>query len=236
MRRITLSVLIVVALLALASAADAAKGHKKTLPTCPSAHARTMLADAQAEVYLLPEHFGGRGGVEPTEIFGCAFDTRRSYVLGEPTPKAGTPSGISGITLETLSGTIVAYEAGSGGPTGADWVVVVRDLSTGKVLHSVPTGTPAHPKPPRVEGGLTIRDVGIGPAKSIVVKSDGAVAWIAQDAVEGSTYTSYQVHALDKTGSRVLASGPNIEPHSLALAGSTLYWTEGGKPMSAALN
>jgi hypothetical protein len=42
--------------------------------------------------------------------------------------------------------------------------------------------------------------------------------------------------ALDATGEQVLAVGSNIAPESLALAGGTLYWTQSGKPMSAALN
>jgi hypothetical protein len=68
-----------------------------------------------------------------------------------------------------------------------------------------------------------------------VVKSDGAVAWIV--AIYGREHPAeYEVHALDRTGSRVLAFGPGISPRSLALAGSTLYWTQGGNPMSAPLN
>jgi uncharacterized Ntn-hydrolase superfamily protein len=66
-----------------------------------------------------------------------------------------------------------------------------------------------------------------------VVKSDGAVAWILTTVQEHATY---QVHALDKTGNHVLATGSDISPHSLAVAGNTLYWTQDGKPTSAALH
>jgi len=45
----------------------------------------------------------------------------------------------------------------------------------------------------------------------------------------------YEVRAVDKTGSRLLASGGDIDPTSLALAGSTLYWTQGSLPFSAQL-
>jgi hypothetical protein len=235
MQRIVLSVLLVLALLATAAPLSAAASHKKTPPKCPPAHARVMIVDPQAEVYLLPEHFGGPGGVEPTEIFGCAFNgTHRSYLLGEPPESSSSGSG--GIYLETLAGPMAAYFAGSGGPGGASWLVEVRNLATGKLVHRVPSGTPAHPEPPRTEHGLTRADIGIGPVESLVVKSDGAVAWIAQDAVEESLSYSYQVHVLDKNGSRVLAASTEIEPKSLALAGSVLYWTEAGRPMSARLN
>jgi hypothetical protein len=45
-----------------------------------------------------------------------------------------------------------------------------------------------------------------------------------------------EVHAVDTTGSRLLASGTDIGSKSLALAGSTLYWTQGDTPMSTTLN
>jgi len=37
-------------------------------------------------------------------------------------------------------------------------------------------------------------------------------------------------------GTRLLASGFDVSPSSLALAGSTIYWTQGGKPESSTLN
>lgn len=64
-----------------------------------------------------------------------------------------------------------------------------------------------------------------------MLKADGSVAWIAGIATEG-----FQVDALDQTGRRVLATIGKPESKSLALAGSTLYWTQEGKPASAVLN
>jgi hypothetical protein len=78
--------------------------------------------------------------------------------------------------------------------------------------------------------------IGLGPVTSLVLKSDGAVAWIARNKPIGEPATSYEVHAVDKTGARLLAAGDEIAPGSLVLAGGTLYWTQGGRPMSATLN
>jgi hypothetical protein len=190
-----------------------------------------VLADSQAEVYLAPEE---AALPEFLGFYGCSYKDRRSYFLGSPPEYSEFGNGIR---LETLAGPIVAFAGGYAGQTyGTTWLIVVRDLRDGKVLHSVPTGTPIHPQPPRTEDGITGQDVGIGPAMAIVVKSDGAVAWIAQDAVEGGLPYKYQVHVLDGSGSRVLAEGPEVAPASLALVGSTLYWTQGGKPFSATLN
>jgi hypothetical protein len=119
---------------------------------------------------------------------------------------------------------MLAYEqssTSSGRGDRSSWLVFVRDLRSGKVLHEVPTGTPNAPRPGLVGAGFT---------SVIVVKSDGAVAWITEGA-----FTD-EVHAVDRTGSRLLVSGPDIERSSLALAGSTLYWTQDGKPMSSVLS
>jgi hypothetical protein len=225
-RRIAPFILLVLFLFAPTAPAVAARDHKKASPQCPRAHSQVVVANTQATVYLAPKR---PQNPEFLGVYGCSYKNKRSYYFGEVDV---TPYGDEGLELNALAGSDFAYaENGTG-----YWMVTVRDLATGKIVHSVPTGTPAHPEPPRTENGLTRHNVGIGPTTAIVVKSDGAVAWIAQDAVEGLLPYSYQVHVLDKTGSRVLAVGPEIEPHSLALVGSTLYWLQGGKPMSATLN
>ena len=71
--------------------------------------------------------------------------------------------------------------------------------------------------------------VGHGETTAIVVKPDGAVAWINNTSQESA---HYEVHALDRNGSRVLAVNSGIDHSSLAVAGSTLYWTENGTPLS----
>lgn len=212
--------------------ASGARSHKAAAD-CPAGRSHLIVADAQAQVYeapaiaSLPEYL---------DFIGCAYGQRKSYDLGIP-PTYGSPSGSGGTGQYTLAGPIVAFEEFSNGgdeiqgPTQLQNKVVVRNLHTGRVLHIVPTGTPG--APPANPG-----DIGIGGTTAIVVKSDGAVAWIVQvieNAVPKDRIT-YQVHAVDKTGSRVLASGPEIEPSSLALAGSTLYWMQAGKAMSASLD
>jgi hypothetical protein len=193
------------------------------------------MADTRAIVFLRPERqffyrtrFGLEEYLEPPTIYGCAYSTRRSFRLGEPLPKVGTPEGIGpGIELETLAGTMVAYEEGEGRPSGATWIIVVRDLRNGRVIHKVPTGVRSHPiQPPR-------QYVGLGPATGLAVKSNGSVAWLVETTAEEG---SFQLHALDRSGGRLLASGSDIARSSLALAGNTLYWTQGGRPFSAPLN
>jgi hypothetical protein len=219
----TTILMVLMGLLLLATSASAMRARQKTPSECPRAHARTLAANSQAEMY---EAYPMPGSREDLTVYGCSFQARHSYAIGEtPEPHTGGPGGESGVVNETLAGTIVAYSKdvyfGTGG--GEDRVFV-RDMRDGRVLHDVPTGTPAQPE---------LLSVGIGPVAAIVAKDDGSVAWIVETGAQNGTY---QVHVADKTGSRVLASSPTIDSRSLALAGSTLYWTQGGKPSSATLN
>jgi hypothetical protein len=220
MKRIALAVVAVVAVLFTAVPVGGAAVRHKPAPKCPPAHWPVVVADAQAQLYVQPASL-----VEPftpEEVYGCAYSTKRSYDLGPaPGQCGGGGGGCASVRHEVLAGPMVAYEqfAASNAHETADWKVLVRNLRTGAIVHREPTGT-----------AVTPNDIGAGPTVEIVVKSDGAVAWTNTEEL------SYQVHAVDETGSRLLASGSDIDPHSLALAGSTLYWTQGGQPYSAPLN
>lgn len=222
-------------------ASAAAARRPAVVARCAPAHAHVLLANAQAEVYTAVE-FVGRYPERTTIVRGCAKGHKRTYALGQVEACEGGAGGEGclGIKLERLAGPVVAFAenrvayapvgelSGPAGVASARWLVVVRDLRTGRVLQTVPTGTLQIPQ----------REVtGVGYAVAIVVKSDGAVAWIAENREQSAgTKIDYEVHAVDNTGSRLLASGTGIDPHSLALAGSTLYWKQGGKPMSAPLD
>jgi len=204
----------------LAVSQNAAGISRSPAPKCPAPGSHVLLADAQVALYSVVEPVGIYHEKE-VRIHGCAYG-HRPYLLGGIELCYGSPCG--GPARETLAGPLVAYEDGGGGEVAHIYVVIVRNLRTGRIIRRVPTGTPVTAKPGWV---------GIGPTTAIVVKPDGAVAWI----VETGYPTEYQVHAVDKSGSsRTLAAGADIDPFSLALAGSTLYWTENGQPMSAPLN
>jgi hypothetical protein len=163
-----------------------------------------------------------------TAIRGCARGRARSYKLGTPPEGHGGGGGSagSGIRNLALGGSDVAFEEsitsseGGEGESHNQWLVVVRDLRNGRVVHRVPTG-PARASDPN--------DIGVGETTAIVVKGDGAVAWIAQAP------GLYEVHALDRMGSRLLASGTDIKPYVLGLHGSELYWYQGAERTSAPL-
>jgi hypothetical protein len=209
-----------VLLACLLSAQYAAGASRATRSSCAPAGSHVLAADAQVMLYSKVEVVG-LYHEKGTRIHGCAYG-HRSYLVGTiPNCQGAGPCG--GPERETLAGPLVAYQEGGGGESVRVYLVVVRNLRTGRVVRELPTGTPATPSK---------SVVGVGPTTGIILKSDGAVAWIVQTGFP----TTYQVHAVDKSGSRVLASGSDIDPLSLALAGSTIYWTASSAAMSAPLN
>ena len=193
--------------------------------TCAALRGRVVAADAQAKVFLTRERQNGI-----PEYLGCIYGRSRTVYLGAP--GGGSASGASGTSLITLAGSFVAYEefsstTGGPGDTHFSWMIDVRDLRTGRIVREAPTATRQPPHSGLVGGGF---------ARSPVLGGDGAVAWIVE-TVRGTeaTIAQYEVHALDRGGPRVLASGPDIDPHSLALAGKTLYWKQGALPRLASL-
>jgi hypothetical protein len=244
MRRLTIAAISVLALLVAAAWAGAARPRHRALFKCVPGHSHLIAIDTRAQVYFAPEP--GEAGAEA--VYGCAYGYGHSYFIGKGADCGS--SGCVGVEHEVLAGPIVAYEdfsIGGVGSMSASYLVVVRDLRSGRVLRRLPTGVPLMPKPGYV---------GVGNVVALVVKSDGSVAWIADDyerssgTATASEFSYFDVWATDKSGSRLLASGSDIDPSSLALsvggtnigyysrtlAGNTLSWTQGGKPFSATLN
>lgn len=184
--------------------------HVSRSPTgCPPKRPiRLLVGTPQAEIYetVETERVPGR------EIFGCAFGSKHSFLLG-PTPPEGDRHA-------TLAGSVAGYQVGGQG----EWIVVSKNLRTGRLIHNVPTGRATHPSP---------KFDGAGPTTTIVVTRAGSVGWIAE---LGLSNGGYAVEAATSSGVKLLASGSEIDPQSLAIAGSTMYWTNGGKPFSASLH
>jgi hypothetical protein len=194
---------------------------------CRPGSSRLIAADTQAVVYLGSVVERAFDTTIRTRIYlGCVRGGRNAYIVGGPGGN-GSSSGAGGTRNLTINGAVVAWEewehTGVEGSERNEWVVLVRDLRSGRMLQKSPTGIA------RVRGWT-----GVGPTTDIVVGADGATAWIVRVMTEQGEQ-GYEVHAVDKTGARVLATGSSIAPNSLALAGGTLYWTQGGVAMSASL-
>jgi hypothetical protein len=216
----TALVLVLFVVLTSSSAPAAGARHEKRAK-CPASAADSVIANGDAEVYVAL----GRGADEGLEVaFGCAYAQGRSYRLGIIEKCIGSSAGGCGFTLEheILAGPVIAYaEAVKGSRKDG---VFVRDLRNGRLLHQATS----------VVGQIT----------DVVVKSDGAVVWIVENEKLSSMEIGYyEVYAIDKSGKRVLASGNDINPFSLALSSNTyrgappeVYWSQGGKAFSTPLN
>lgn len=215
-------------------------------PPALSAHARTsrpsgcpavseprrlIAAGGQAELFF------ARGRYGYTVVKGCAFSSGRVFTLKVC---GGESTHATCARTVRLAGVFVAFEAG-------EWFVEVRDLRTGHVLHRVPTGSPVRP---------SSEHVGVGVVVSLVLKSDGSAAWIADDFGRTTSLTLpsevpyFDVGAVDSSATRLLASGSDIDPSSLALSaratnigyggieqeGATVFWSQASKPFSSSLS
>jgi hypothetical protein len=155
-------------------------------------------------------------------IYGCLFDTERARVLERA---GGGDIGMNGRYVAYYTRATEDY---------FDYVsgFKVTDLETGQVVSSaLPTGEdPSLPCP--------ATDTAIG---HVVVRSDGAVAWIAgrTAAFCESRATHWQVRAIATPGGEAttLDVGPGIDPDSLALSadGASISWTRDGQKQSATL-
>jgi hypothetical protein len=193
-------------------------GHRRLLEEHVKARVRLLMADAQAEVYETNKVEGAPE--EGWVLAGCAYGKERGYSFGS----VSDGSGDGGASEEpaTLVGTLLAtrfssYSTASFGPEHTAGISVI-DLGSGRT----------------VRNWSTTEGAGIA---AVVLKPDGAVAWITASWVNTETgFHQESVYADDNDGVRLLAHGSSIEDDSLALGGSTVYWLQGGIPYSAALN
>jgi hypothetical protein len=178
---------------------------------CGPAGTKTLAASRLARVY-------SSHGV----VYGCSMTGTRSYRLGDATIfRPGDPR----VGQVAVAGEIAAFALTEFGiDTGSAQVTVTR-LRDGKLLRSVRATT----RPLGVEATQSV--------VSIVVKADGAVAWIGEGhSIINHHNDDVEVHAFDRQRDRLLDSGKGVDPTSLRLHGSKLTWKDSGDPRSATLS
>ncbi len=146
--------------------------------------------------------------------YGCLLSRKRPVRFVVP----DFPTGYDHIRL---AGRFVAYAAYS--DCAADYCdpnnVMLQDLRTGKLTFA--------------DGS----DLEVANVTSLVLRANGSAAWIQTSYSKiGESLPGFTVA---KAGygqpAVVLATGTDIDPGSLALAGKTLYWTKAGVAASAML-
>lgn len=168
---------------------------------------------------ILAESHSARVYVSHGEVYGCATGHAHSYRLGSSARsirenRAGPVA---------VGGSNAGYAMTTYGVDTVSSQVVVEDLADGRRLRALPASTKVMPE--------SFQSVG-----SIVVKPDGAVAWISQvSSVIAHGAAVRQVWRADGRGNALLDSGRSIAADSLRLSGSRLSWRDASRTRSSTL-
>lgn len=188
--------------------ASAAQSRSSSRVPCGPSGATTLAASHQARVY-----------VSAGTAYGCARGGRRHIRLGARRTCLGTAR----IDPVVVTGALAAYGSETCGVDAGTTNVVVRRLTDGRQLRSAPATGPVGPE-------------SYASVTSLVLRSDGAVAWIGQGQSIGTRRRVVEVWRSDRHGLARLGSGARICARSLRLRGATLQWRDGTGTRTATLS
>ncbi|HLY47973.1 MAG TPA: hypothetical protein VKR21_02155 [Solirubrobacteraceae bacterium] len=181
-----------------------------TAASCGAHFARTLVANSRARVFV-------QGG----SVYGCALGHRRVYLLGRSA--LGVAAGQGRVGAVALGGVDAGYSTTQMGVDTGSTEVVVRRLDDGRTLHTASATT-------RSLGPESFQTV-----DALVVKSDGAVAWIASGSSIIRHNNEVEVDRIDRRGETTLDRGSGIGARSLRLRQSQLSWRHGNVTRSSRL-
>ena len=187
---------------------------------CRVPESRTVIATGQGRIFTIRDRLGRR---PVTFYLGCLYRVNRAYVLGRDFRGRNF---VDTTRHLRIAGPYAGYAVMSRTEETCGLVAEarVKDLRTGRTERQAPGVQAARERITDLE-----------------LKSNSSVAWIANTCEAGAPGRD-EVNALDADGRRRLDTGVNsrtdptdIGAGSLALSGSTLYWTKGNAPVSARL-
>jgi hypothetical protein len=171
----------------------------------------TLAASEQSRVF-------SKAKSEDDPVYACRYKNGKKVKLGT----YRNCSDFLSVSLFRLAGPYFAFESESCGLVAREGSVKLVDLRTGQTKFSK-TATP-------ISSTAGEPDYGV---RSLVLKPSGSLAWIGRfQDTSGPPGTTYYV----QTKTATLDFGATIAGDSLALAGSTLYWLNGGTPFTATLS
>jgi len=175
--------------------------------SCAPAGSQVLARSASAELY-------GAGG----KVYGCLGS--RVTVLGAG-PSLRNPTRVA---REVLAGRFAGVDVAQMGVDTFASSVKIVDLASGATLASAPATAPLA----RPESFIQVA--------AMAITRGGTLAWIGSASAIGMPTAIYEVRTLRARADRLLARGSGIDPHSLALSGTTLRWRAGGRAYSAVLS
>ncbi len=174
--------------------------------SCAPAGSRVLASSGVAALYRA-------GG----SVYGCLGS--RDTLLG-PSSALSHPTRIA---RQVLAGRFAGVDVAQMGVDTFASSVKVVDLASGATVASAPA-TAALRRP---ESFIQVSAMAITPA--------GTLAWIGSASAIGMPAPTYEVRTLHGSAQRLLARGPRIDPHSLALSGTTLRWRQDGRTATASI-
>ncbi len=212
-----LAVLVLTAAVSVQSAAAGAAGARTQPRACGPAKHPTIAASSVGRVYRA---YNRKANVR--ETVGCLYGSRRRAVLGfKEAMREFT------VTHTTLSGRFAGAFQQYAGRGGAFVQTRVFDLRSGRLIFEARDGQ---------EYGPDGRPVDFPHGRALAVARNGTAAWTVErlGPRTGRVVTA-EVHVRDSAGVRLVDSGAGIVARSLALGGSTVYWTHDGEARSIEL-
>ena len=180
-----------------------AAGARAASTGCVPAGAKTVAAAGDARLYV-------KGGT----LYGC-LGAAQTLLGGAPSARR---LGATRVALYALTTRYAGIDTLTMGVDNLASKVSIVDLRSGATLASEPATTPEL----RAESFVAVTAIDLDAA--------GTLAWIGSRSAVGAFTPIYEVHTLTAAGSaRLLASGPKIAPHSLALRGEMLSWRQAGR-------
>jgi hypothetical protein len=190
--------------------AEASSGRTKA---CESKASRTLRSSTRAV-----RIFRKNG-----KTYGCHYGRGRAYALGDRNGEESAD--FNELNFLQVAGAFAGYERLTTGRLGSLSRSTTINLRTGRFVRDVYNG--GGPSAPVVE------------VTDLELRRTGSMAWITQSRdsdVSGPLPIQYEVRAGVRSSSfALLDAGPDVDPRSLALEGTTLYWTRAGVRRSAAL-
>ncbi len=179
--------------------------------SCGRADSKTLASTAAVRVYR-------RKGL----TYACAYRRGRHFHLGDDPPEG---IGAVRIGIIRIAGRYVAFDTTAFNKNEPDYGLRVVDARTGRTKRDgAALYSGDEPHDPAVDGGVT----------DIELKPNGSVAWIVENPF-AEPARRWEVNTSDrsKDRDRILDTGADIAPVSLASSGSTLYWTNASQAWSA---
>jgi hypothetical protein len=186
---------------------------------CSASSGATVLDVGSSLLFRATVRVGGK--YSAAFDFGCVKPRGHVYPMPNPFCPVLSPCALV-VAGPTLAGTYVGYEVESVGvDTGPAFGMVLWNVATGRYAYTPPF------------------DEQLDPDSSTVVKvaanGHGALAWSAQGyaQVPAPSPRIVEICVLDSRGGVTVASGTDIDPSSLAVSGSQVYWSQDGAPQTA---